>query len=676
MEKRHFKETVKKQIEVTAFLSSIIRRLLQGICICLTLSACHTLDKEVQEVLNSVEAKQKKSLKAFMEYYTNNKEHLEVSKFIVANLLNKYSIEGENNLVYQVYIDSIDKNWQTINSPKNYNYKDKANNLPVKPSFIKKRDIDIIQTDSLIQQMNAAFSTWKQTPWSVQYSDGIFEEYIAPYRIADEPLEYYWRTDAYTRHKDWLYECKDSSLVAICSFVYQRLDYQTNNLFWGEPLQSYTTNSLYRRGTCSDYAIYTTMIMRALGIPTAIDFVPYWGDGNNGHSFNSLILPDGTCKGYNNKEDLTNGLTLSGKVPKVYRKVYGVQRNSLLYKYRDTEYIPNVFAQHDIIDVTEQYDIPITDISIVPKLYIPESQIVYLTVFSPKNWQPIAWAEYADGKADFRNIGVGYTSHDSSSIKGENYGEGCLFMPVSYLQEKMQALNYPFILKEEGEPRYLFPNITETETVILFRKYPRKKRIIDFAKKAKEGYFQLSNERSFAQSELVYYIDSIPASHIQTIPLINKKYRYMRFYKRNGGISMSEIGCLDTNKQVIPSKVLADPILMKDPELKNICDGNALSYYDIGNLKDIWIGLDFERPTALSSLFFCPRTDNNDIVSGDEYELFYWNDKWISLGKKTADNNNLVYKNVPKNSLLWLRDLTTGKEERPFTYEHSKQIWW
>lgn len=125
------------------------------------------------------------------------------------------------------------------------------------------------------------------------------------------------------------------------------------NLFWGEPLQRYSANVKYKTGTCSDYAVYTAMVMRSLGIPTSIDFIPYWGDGNNGHSFNSLLLSGGSCRGYDNAGDIKNGLTLSGKVPKIYRKVYEMQRNYLLYRNRKSECIPNIFAQYDLVDVTE-----------------------------------------------------------------------------------------------------------------------------------------------------------------------------------------------------------------------------------------------------------------------------------------------------------------------------------
>lgn len=59
------------------------------------------------------------------------------------------------------------------------------------------------------------------------------------------------------------------------------------------------------------------------------------------------------------------------------------------------------------------------------------------------------------------------------------------------------------------------------------------------------------------------------------------------------------------------------------------------------------------------------------------YELFYWNGQgWTSLGKQEAVNIRLVFRDVPANGLYWLRDLSKGKDERIFTYENGKQVWW
>lgn len=644
--------------------------------VCYLLTACHKVDNEIKETLDYASEQQEKELLNFINYYINDKKKLNVANFIVANLLNKYSVSKQNCIFYHISMDSVDNSRSTINNLKQYNYK---NDIRTKTThyFYENKDINRIQADSLIDQLDVAFNIWEQSPWSSQYSEIYFMKYIAPYRIANEPLEYYWRIDAYNRYKHWLQESKDLSLINICDYIYQNIDYRTNNLFWGKTLQDYSTNIQYKIGTCSDYAVYTAMIMRALGIPVAVDFIPYWGDNNNGHSFNSLLLPDGTCKGFNNKEDLKTELNLSGKVPKIYRKEYGIQRNTALYRYKDDEYIPPLFADHDIIDVTELYNIPMADITIQPNLFIPKSRIIFLTVFSPTTWQPIAWSEFKNKKAIFKNVGVGYTTDESPTMKGENYGEGGLFLPICYVNEKPRPLTYPFILTKNKAVHFLNPHIKETQKIILRRKYPRKIRIVDFARKMKNGYFELSNDSNFTLSYIVHLIDTTPQSYIQTVSLPPKmKYRYMRFFKRKGGLSIGEIGCLDSNNQIIPGKPLADKILLEDSELKNINDKNILSYFDVSGFNDLWIGLDLGQPTLISKLFYCPRTDDNDVSPGDEYELFYWNGQWTTLGKQIATENQLLYDNVPKNALLLLRNLTKGREERPFTYENGIQIWW
>ncbi|MBC7912910.1 MAG: hypothetical protein H7Y07_02200 [Pyrinomonadaceae bacterium] len=65
----------------------------------------------------------------------------------------------------------------------------------------------------------------------------------------------------------------------------------------------------------------------------------------------------------------------------------------------------------------------------------------------------------------------------------------------------------------------------------------------------------------------------------------------------------------------------------------------------------------------------------NDIVPQETYELFFWNNDWESLGQKTADADSLIYQNVPKGSLLMLKNIKSGAQERIFTYT-TKQIWW
>jgi hypothetical protein len=71
-----------------------------------------------------------------------------------------------------------------------------------------------------------------------------------------------------------------------------------------------------------------------------------------------------------------------------------------------------------------------------------------------------------------------------------------------------------------------------------------------------------------------------------------------------------------------------------------------------------------------------PEDASNLVEKGDQYELFYWNSGWRSLGQRIADTTFFVYTGVSSNALLLLRDETKGKQERIFTYQDNQQLWW
>jgi hypothetical protein len=88
------------------------------------------------------------------------------------------------------------------------------------------------------------------------------------------------------------------------------------------------------------------------------------------------------------------------------------------------------------------------------------------------------------------------------------------------------------------------------------------------------------------------------------------------------------------------------------------------------------VGLDFGRPVPISKIIYTPRNRDNFIRQGGEYELYYLDKKWGSLGVKVAAADSLVYGNVPSGSLPYLQNHTRGHDRRIFTYENGKQVWW
>ena len=114
--------------------------------------------------------------------------------------------------------------------------------------------------------------------------------------------------------------------------------------------------------------------------------------------------------------------------------------------------------------------------------------------------------------------------------------------------------------------------------------------------------------------------------------------------------------------------------VFKNGYLNNIADGDPLTYY-LSADSNAFVTFDLLKPVELAKIEIIPRTDDNFIRIGDEYELFYHGGSkgWISLGKRSADQLFLTYDNIPANALLWLKNHTRGKEEQVFYFMNGKQ---
>lgn len=83
--------------------------------------------------------------------------------------------------------------------------------------------------------------------------------------------------------------------------------------------------------------------------------------------------------------------------------------------------------------------------------------------------------------------------------------------------------------------------------------------------------------------------------------------------------------------------------------------------------------MDLGRPRNITGIAYSPRNRDNYIRTGDEYELYYWDDIgncWKSLGRQFADSDELVY-NAPEGALLFLRNHTRGINECVFEYDYN-----
>jgi hypothetical protein len=129
--------------------------------------------------------------------------------------------------------------------------------------------------------------------------------------------------------------------------------------------------------------------------------------------------------------------------------------------------------------------------------------------------------------------------------------------------------------------------------------------------------------------------------------------------------------------------------------LDNIFDDNVLTYvmffpYEEGLDFDMdeqiayktppdsfWVGMDIGKPVRIEMVGYCPKNNKNNIYPGMNYELMYWDDRWISLGIKQTETDSVTFDNIPAGALILLNCLDEGKEIRISRIdENGRQVWW
>lgn len=107
----------------------------------------------------------------------------------------------------------------------------------------------------------------------------------------------------------------------------------------------------------------------------------------------------------------------------------------------------------------------------------------------------------------------------------------------------------------------------------------------------------------------------------------------------------------------------------------NVYDGKTDTSYDHPKPNGGWAGIALDRPAKIGKIVYTPRNRDNFVREGDTYELLsFVEGDWMSFGVQVASSDSLLFKSVPKYSLLLLRNHSRGVAERIFEYKDGKQI--
>ena len=532
-------------------------------------------------------------------------------------------------------------------------------------------DITTLDSDFLISHIDHAYDKWQNGNWAKHLSFDDFCEYLLPYRVKREQPEL-WREEldsVFSSKISWVTgpdKWKNSTFFG-ATYLNDQLrweGYRLSDIREEQIDYPYCVLKNLRMGTCREYSLRAVYVMRAVGIPVGIDYATLWPNGGHGHAWNTLLTQRGNFvpfMGGETNPDLPHCPHF--KFSKMFRHTYGYQKQSLFHKnIKLKESLPSIFSTPHIMDVSELYfkgvDIK-TKLKIKPK---EKTKIAYLCAFDNKSWQPQQWGEISW----------------NDEVIFESMGRDVVYLPVYNFKDGLQSAGYPIMVNPDGTLKELIPDTLNIDTITINRKYPHHIGLLVNGAEMEKSRFEASDTKDFSKIEYSVEIEKSPWVWFDSLDIVSdKEYQYWRYNNPNNHCQVAEIEFISKGKKISEFNKVYSSSKEYDPkELLKTFDNDGLTYYRSDN-RNSWIAVDFGEKQRIDKIRYLPRNDDNNVWIGDEYELVYWNgDNWRSLGRQVANTYNLTYQNVPKNSLLLLHNLTKGVEERIFTMENGKQVWW
>ncbi len=615
-------------------------------------SGCSTSDSALQELALSEAGENAKEICKFIDRYNGEKGDAAAS--LVRGMIGRYSLCGEG-------IDSIESLYHQLPHP-NGSWQFDSLQLVAgrRYELIPHRntsDLQVLTADYLINNFEDAWMYKEKRIWNRSLSVSDFSEFLLPYRIGNEPVTE-WRVE-YRAAYDSLSGKIDAAFgsVAAAAIISEALGdvHYNNNL--RNPHRPATGLLSAPVGYCRDDCDRIAYAMRAFGVPVTIDEILVSPDNGTSHQWCMVLdTEDNTFRMFDNSRfpPTRDSVHYDGRRKgKVYRRTWEINTDRVS-KLSSIPDVPAELLNPRFRDVTADY-FGHNEASVRTG---EKSGTVFLGVFSPEGYRPIDVAENtAYGNAVFRDI-----------------EPDLIYFPVTFDGGGCRTCGNPFMLKSDGNVHEFIPDISRMESLTMKRKMPfwlhhpgQMRSVIGIRMQV-----GLTADGPWRDVDSIY---TMPLHSFYRIPVsMGSNERYIRL--QPSPMRCSEIGEVMATAdslalQRLPLSVITENLSAEEKNL--LVDGDILTWISCKpEYGDIIFRIDSDR--IVNSIFLIPRNDDNYVVPGEEYELFYFDrNEWKSLGKKTAEGFDITY-DVPANAVLWLRNLTKGKEEQIFICRDGRQL--
>ncbi len=654
-----------------------MKKLLSLVLIILLFAGCSDENRLLRDALKAA-GENRVELETVLNHYKtieNDPQKLAAAKYLIANMPAHYSYRDTAaiNSYYRKALEILgtgpSPDWQ----------RDTLRQISETQFFGLQQDVisdvKIMKSDYLINSIDHAFNQWRTRPWAKHLTYEQFRDWILPYKVTDLQSLDAWRDTLSAHYSDSLKkvpptDVERNSIYGAIEIVRNEIHTKQSDIglrvIWETPgsipMLSASTWVRMTYGNCMDYVTMGTAVFRSLGLPAIVDMIPMWGRNSDGHSW--YVFPSDRGK----EETTINALIMPAgqqfyayeRIPKIYRMSYSINKERYKYSKKAKYVYPFELC---VCDVTDHYNLTSDiDIDIFKGIRLKDTY-VYIAMFSLSSddqWSILDFGKIKRGKAHFKNM-----------------GRNMMYIVMGYNGRSIVPISLPFILHKNGNVEYLVGNYEDYRSVTLRRKYHESYNVVDMRRRLLGGKIQCSERADFKNALTIFTINStdIPDKIMLNT---NGKYRFWRYLSPDGSWgSVAEVAFFGEDGEKIEGHGIANIEAGQDA-IDRAFDDNWLTNFEINQPDGNWVGMDFNTPRKVESVRIIPRSDDNDIHPGQEYELCYLNSKgrWRSLGKKIAEGNTLQYDSVP-NSLLWLINHSNGLDERPFIVNMDGSIeWW
>ncbi|MCC2599283.1 transglutaminase-like domain-containing protein [Sphingobacterium sp. FBM7-1] len=584
-------------------------------------------------------------------------QYLDAAKYIVENIPGHISMDDANYLAYS-------KQLKAMTMPIEI---DELNKVWTGADIHYSHDVNQVESKFLIQDIEDAFRIRDSVPWGRTIPFDVFKEYVLPYKVRQEALVPGWRITLYNKYKHVVQGIADPKEAFATLLNYLKEHTRKTNFNFSGDVDPLTMDHI-RMGACSHLSVYYVAVLRALGLPAAYEYIDRWGNFSvNGHSWISYIGEKERTYTIANGDSVLR--TMNPIDASMFKEHYdphhedfNISRWKKVYKiYRYTyQLLLNDQYAHLEQSGTHKKDVsPYYGLNGTIDLNASGYAYASLSFFKTgEDWQEFVFAKTGGGTVSFDGL-----------------ADSIVYLPTFYKNGQKKEIGRPFYIDYDNKIVWLAPHLSDTDTLILRRKYPLFGHWPAMWRQMKGVKIEVSDTEDFRNPTNIHTIKETPMGLLSFEAKPAIMARYVRYIcPPESRTAVAEFKFFDEQDEEI-SIAEAMGYGIKDT-VSLAFDKNGLTSVST-KAGEAWIGARLEEAAKrIARVEILPKNDGNFIDAGDRYHLYYFDSEWISLGEQVAASNLLTYKNAPRGALFLLKNLSKGREERVFTMEEGRQVWW